>query len=715
MVGWAVGAGREVRGLREVIELLDPEPLLGAELWNLAKWVAKYYVAPLGMVLRAVFPGALTRPSEARGGARGRSLVRIRREIGTLEELEEVFGRAVRQREAYEMLVGAGGEMPLAALLEAGFSRSVIGGLEGRGAAEVVPDAIGPDPILGHFAAMEEAHEPTLAQRRVLGRLTEARGGTYLLHGVTGSGKTLVYIELVRRVLERGGGAIVLVPEISLTPQTVGRFRQALGETVAVLHSGLSPAERAQAWRQLGTGTKHVAIGARSAVFAPLQEIGAVVVDEEHDGSYKQGDTPRYNARDVAVVRAKRAGALCLLGSATPSLESWANAGSGKYEMLTLPDRVGGGALPRVRVVDLRSAVPRRRSTGSGGRGAPERGREREGGSRGRAPAHILSPPLVQAMEMRLERGEQTILLLNRRGYSTFALCESCGGVGECADCSVAMTLHRARRRLVCHHCGCSQDPPERCPQCGAPEISYGGLGTEQVERVVVEAFPSARVVRMDVDTTRGRWSHGEMLERVRRRRVDVLLGTQMIAKGLDFPRVTLVGVVNADIGLHLPDFRSCERTFQLLSQVAGRAGRSSLPGEVLIQSYMPDHYVIRATVAHDYLGFAERELGARTEPPYPPHRRMARVLLSSPVRDDALGAAESLHKWLALRRLGDVQVIGPAPAPIERLKSRFRWHLLLRGGAPEIGRALEAVATDFRPPGGDVRVSLDRDPVHLM
>ena len=706
MAGWTVGPGAEVPGLRDVERLLDRESLLSAELWSLAEWVAEYYVAPLGMVLRSIFPVALTRPSGSGAPARGASRVRSRRRIGTLEELDRVFARAPRQREAYERLTQAGGEMPLAALLEAGFSRSVVGGLKGKGIVEVAVGARRRDPLLDHPAATGAEHEPTPAQRRALRPLAdslEGRGGTFLLHGVTGSGKTLVYIRFIGRALERGGGAIVLVPEISLTPQTVGRFRQAFGDKVAVWHSGLSRGERARTWRELRAGAKRVAIGARSAVFAPVGPVGAIVVDEEHDGSYKQGETPRYNARDVAVVRARRAGASCLLGSATPSLESWANAQSGKYTLLSLPERVGGGSLPSVRVVDLRGVAASRRARGDAS-GRPSR-----------APPHVLSPPLARAMESRLERSEQTILLLNRRGYATFALCESCGGVSECVGCSVAMTLHRARRMLVCHHCGRTREPPARCPHCGAPDVSYRGLGTEQVERVVVEAFPGARVVRMDVDTTQGRRSHAEILERVRKRRVDVLLGTQIIAKGLDFPRVTLVGVVNADVGLHLPDFRSCERTFQLLSQVAGRAGRGALPGEVVIQTYMPDHYVVRAAVAHDYRGFVARELGARAEPPYPPHRRMARIVLSSPAREDALAAAESLREWLAARPPGGPQVVGPAPAPLERLNSRFRWHLVLRGRAPAIGRALEAVASDYRPSGRDVRVSLDRDPMHLM
>ena len=719
LVGWVLGPGSEVPGLKDVVAVLEDRPSVSGELLGLAQWIAEYYVVPFGVVLRAMLPVRMTNPAATEPAPARRAVARVVHSVGTLEELDRIFGRAKRQREAYEHLLRTGGRQPLAALLEAGFGRGVVRGLEDKELVSVAREVIVRDPFRDEPVDGEPAHTPTPGQRRVLTPLQRALadgGGTFLLHGVTGSGKTLVYIELIRRALEEGGGAIVLVPEISLTPQTVGRFRQAFGDLVAVLHSGLSNGERYDAWRLLRSGEKRIAVGARSAVFAPVAALGTIVVDEEHDGSYKQSETPRYSARDVAVVRAKRAAAICLLGSATPSLESWLNTRSGKYGLLELPDRVGGGVLPEVRVVDLRGTA----ATGQPGASVsvPGSGSPRQAGPTRpdpSPPSRVLSRQLADAVRLRLSRREQTILLLNRRGYATFALCESCGHVSECAHCSVAMTLHRARRRLVCHHCGHAEPPPERCARCGSRDVSYGGLGTEQVERVVVESFPGARIARMDVDTTRGKWSHRDILERVRRREVDILLGTQMIAKGLDFPRVTLVGVINADTGLHLPDFRSCERTFQLLAQVAGRAGRSRLPGEVVIQTYVPDHYVVRAAVAHDYRGFVERELGARTDPPYPPHLRMARIVVSSPAQAAALAAAEALDAWLRSRNRPGVEVMGPAPAPIERLRGRFRWHVLLRGSARGMARALDAVASGFRPGGTDIRVSLDRDPLHLM
>ena len=721
LTGWVMGPGTRVPRVRDVAAVLGPEHAVDEELLGLARWIARYYVAPDGIVLRAMLP------TPRRTAPRRRLVARVVREVGTLGELDELFGRAVRQRQAFERLLEAGGTQALTAMEENGFSRAVVRGLESKGLVEIREEVVLRDPFRGEAGERGPALTPTPAQRGVLKRLTSALGrggGTFLLHGVTSSGKTLVYIELIRRALDRDEGAVMLVPEIALTPQTVARFRAAFGDLVAVLHSGLSDGERFDAWNELKSGRKRIAIGARSAVFAPLPRLGVIVVDEEHDGSYKQSETPRYNGRDVAVVRASRTGAVCVLGSATPSLESWENSRSGKYTLVNLPDRVGGGVLPDVHVVDLRArgepdGPPVQQAAAGNGAAAPSGPRDLSGSAAPSGPPtppeQVISPLLLRALRQRLKRSEQTILLLNRRGYASFALCQSCGDVLDCVRCSVSMTLHRARQRMICHHCGHTEPPPSRCGQCGSPALSYRGLGTEQVERILLESLPGCRVARMDVDTTGGKWSHRDILERVRSGDADILLGTQMIAKGLDFPRVTLVGVINADIGLHLPDFRSCERTFQLLSQVAGRAGRGRLAGEVIIQTYVPDHYVVRAAVAHDYHGFVERELAARREPAYPPRVRMARIVLSSPVQSDALSAAQSLETWLTKRTGTGPEVLGPAPAPIEKLHGRFRWHILLRGGVSDVGRVLQAIADGFHPSGADMRVSIDRDPLHLM
>jgi len=775
-IGWVVGVGEDSasgRKLRPILEVLDTEPTATPEVLQLARWMAEYYVAPLGIVLSTIHPSVLVDvsrdlialsgavpeglPGRARRladalaersepvrvktlqGALGmgsiwpelrllaaagvlshevlpprpppvkmRRMVELVRDLPTLELREEVFGRAARQREAYEVLEAGGGTDELARLTgEAGFSRSVIAGLEERGVARVVDREVERDPFAGIVETSGDPPPLTSDQKEAVRRLveavdTEARK-PFLLHGVTGSGKTRVYIELLERVLAEGGGAIVLVPEISLTPQTVKRFRGRFGDRVAVLHSALSDGERYDAWRQLRRGERVVAVGARSALFAPVRNLRAIVVDEEHDSSYKQSDAPRYHARDLAVVRAAAEGAVCVLGSATPSLESWSNAQAGKYELVSLPKRVGNRPMPPVELVDLKKVWKEGGGEGTKSEAGP-----------------VFAPRLVEAVRQRLERQEQTILLLNRRGYSSFVQCRECGDVKRCVDCSISLTWHRVRRRLVCHHCRHEEAVPDRCERCGSEDLGYRGLGTEQVERVVADTFPGARIARMDVDTTSGKWAHHEILGRVERGEIDILLGTQMIAKGLDFPRVTLVGVVNADVGIHLPDFRASERTFQLLSQVAGRAGRGERGGEVLIQTAMPDHYALVAAQGHDYEGFAARELRERQVPPYPPHQRLANIVISSPDPDLAIetatAAVAGVDRWIGMHPRAGVVRVGPAPAPIERLHGRWRWHFLLRSGSVRgLGALCRSFMTGFEPPSGDVRIALDRDPVALL
>ncbi len=783
-IGWVVGPGEEgpLKGLRKVLAVLDRRPTVPPDLLELCRWMADYYVSPLGITLRAALPSVLTdasrdyvtwtgdaealgtlkprertvaqhlaelegpqrvatvrralgmgsiwpelRALEARGlldheavppaepSVRTRRVVRVARHVGSLEEREALFGRAGRQREAFDLLMASGGAAELAHLTgPEGFSRSVVTGLEEKGLVTVEDEEEMRDPFAGDPPPPPADLVPTPAQsdalKQLIAALDEPRPAPFLLQGITGSGKTLVYIELLREVLARGRTGIVLVPEISLTPQTVSRFRAHFGDEIAVLHSGLSDGERYDAWRLLRSGARKVAVGARSALFAPLDGLGLVVVDEEHDGSYKQSEAPRYQARDLAVVRARAHGAVCLLGSATPSLESRYNVDTGKFRRLELPERAGGASLPEVQVVDLRAE-----------RGG---GKDQRGGGKtaDRSPgAGIFSQTLVDAVRTRLRRSEQVILLLNRRGYSSFVQCRECGEVERCENCSVSLTYHRVTRRIVCHHCRFEAPAPSRCPRCGSDDLSFRGVGTEQVERVAVETFPGARIARMDVDTTSGKWAHQRILERVERREVDILLGTQMIAKGLDFPTVTLVGVVNADVGLHLPDFRASERTFQLLSQVAGRAGRGALGGEVIIQTSMPEHYAVRAAVAHDYEGFARRELEERRHPRYPPHVRLCNVVLSSPDQTLVVEAAEGAARWLKQKLKGgirgvSVELVGPAPAPIERLHGRWRWHFLLRADTPgALGLAALALVTRYRLPAGDVRLALDRDPVALL
>jgi primosomal protein N' (replication factor Y) len=590
-----------------------------------------------------------------------------------------------------------------------GFSRSVVRGLVEKGVAEVREEEADIDPFAG-LPVDDSSHVPTEAQRAAIRTLIEAanraRPGVFVLKGVTGSGKTLVYIELLRELVsKRGRGAILLVPEISLTPQTLSRFRAAFGDDVALLHSALSDGERYAAWRAVRDGAKRVVIGARSAVFAPVRDLGAIVIDEEHEPSYKQNDpTPRYHAREVAAMRAHRAGALCLLGSATPSLESWANAGLGKWELIELPERIGARPLPAVQIIDLR---------------AERQARPAEPGRLPQGPL-VLAPALRHALEERLRRGEQAILLLNRRGYANFTQCRDCGAVRTCQQCNVSLTQHRRPARLVCHYCNHPEPLPEACPECGSTNLSHRGVGTEQVERVIGEAFAGARIARMDVDTTSAKWSHHEILGRVERREVDILLGTQMIAKGLDFPNVTLVGVINADVGLNLPDFRASERTFQLLTQVAGRAGRGPAGGDVIIQTSLPDHYAVRFAITHDYDGFAARELEERAAPLYPPHNRLANLVISARNEVRVQEAADATANWLLglleARGIETVDLLGPAPCPIDRIRRRWRWHLVIKSDdSAALGRVLNYFATHYDRPAGDLRLEIDRDPVSLL
>jgi primosomal protein N' (replication factor Y) len=515
----------------------------------------------------------------------------------------------------------------------------------------------------------------------------------FLLHGVTGSGKTEVYLRVIATALEAGRTALVLVPEISLTPQLAARFRARFGDLVAILHSGLSDSARLGEWSRLRRGEARIAVGARSAVFAPLLELGVIVVDEEHDGSFKQDEGVRYHARDVALVRAQRTGAVCVLGSATPSLESAAHAERGAYVKLTLTERPTARPMPSVEIIDLRKYMPD-----------------------GEA---MLSAPLRAAIGETLAAGDQTILFLNRRGFATFVLCRACGHAFRCPHCSVSLTYHRHRDRLSCHYCGFAQRVPDTCPSCRAAEaIERKGLGTEKVADAVAAAFPGARVARLDRDVATGAKIEA-VLARVARREVDVLVGTQMVTKGHDFPGVTLVGVLCADTGLNLPDFRASERTFQLLAQVAGRAGRGDKPGRVMIQTYRPGASAVVAAAAHDYASFFAAESAARAELGYPPHGRLIAVRIDGADANEVAGVAQQLAqlaeaaaRWPEIA--GQVEVRGPVPAPLERLRNRTRWQVWLRSGdrhaLRRVARSLlvaEIVST--------VRVGLDVDPISAM
>ncbi|HJS46424.1 MAG TPA: primosomal protein N', partial [Gemmatimonadales bacterium] len=615
----------------------------------------------------------------------------------TLLEREERFRRQPRRRELYEALEGLGGSAPLRHLRERlAFGDGVVRALVQAGLAEARDEEVHRDPFAGLPGSAPPA-ELTPDQREALAALEGlGPGEAALLFGVTGSGKTLVYLEHIRRALAAGRGAIILVPEIGLTPQTVARVRGAFGDQVAVLHSALSDGERADAWRALRRGERRVAVGARSALFAPVRDLGVIVVDEEHEASYKNGESPRYHARDAARVRARLEGAHLVLGTATPSLESWVSAagdGPGAARLVRLPTRIAGRPLPPVELVDLRTA-PRVERTG----------------------AIPWSEALDRALGATLGRGEQALLFLNRRGFASFLQCPSCGAVRNCPACSISLTLHQGPERLRCHYCGHEEPRPDACAQCGGAVERMRGFGTQQLEQLVAARFPAARLARMDLDATSTKWAHHRILGAVEQGEVDILVGTQMVAKGLDFPNVTLVGVVDADVALHLPDFRAAERTFQLLAQVAGRAGRGPKGGRVLVQTRDPSHHALRRASTHDVEGFLADEAGFRASPPYPPTTGLVNVVASGPeevaVADLAAAVAEWAGRMEDRHHLG-VTVLGPAPCPIARIKERHRWHVALRGEPRAIGRYVRGLAR--RPVAGELRLAVDRDPATML
>ncbi|MCG6795165.1 primosomal protein N' [Geobacillus sp. YHL] len=539
--------------------------------------------------------------------------------------------------------------------------------------------------------ALTQAQEAALAKIAASVRAGEHR--TFLLYGVTGSGKTEVYMQAIDEALRQGKEAIVLVPEISLTPQMVERFKSRFGSKVAVLHSGLSVGEKYDEWRKIHRKEVQLVVGARSAVFAPFENLGMIIIDEEHETSYKQEEMPRYHARDVAIYRARRHSCPVVLGSATPSLETFARAAKGVYELLELPERVSRQGLPSVHVVDMRE--------------------ELRSGNRS-----MFSRRLLDELRRRLERGEQAVLFLNRRGYSTFVMCRGCGYVIRCPHCDISLTYHRAGERMKCHYCGHEEPLAPRCPSCGSEHIRFFGTGTQKVEEELTRLLPKARVIRMDVDTTGRKGAHEELLSRFAAKEADILLGTQMIAKGLDFPDVTLVGVLAADTMLHLPDFRAAEKTFQLLTQVSGRAGRHELPGEVIIQTYTPDHYSIELAARHDYRAFYQREMALRKAHGYPPYYYLTLITAAHEEAPAAAKAAEKIAAYLRKHLSHEAVVLGPVASPIARLHDRYRYQCMIKyKREPNLTAALKAVIDRYQADAahGGVMVTIDTNPYMMM
>ncbi len=769
IVGVSAECAREA--VRPIIDLPDDRPIFDEAMLRLCKWVSEYYCCSWGEALACALPAALkTRPRiryhlvEAALGT-GRFSERQRRIIAALHargpltagQLAKVGGgqalsntltalvkrgilrservfrdggesilketrvrlnldatpdaealmvmqrRAPRQAAVYLDMLHSEHECAATTLYgRHNINRSVLRALEAKGLIHCFESELYRVPDMTEDALALAKHELNSQQQAtytaVCNTLAERRYRTFLLRGITGSGKTEVYLQIIEAALAQGRDAIMLVPEISLTPQTVGRFYARFQQDIAVLHSGLSDGERYDAWRRAHEGKVRIVVGARSAVFAPLPDVGIIVVDEEHDNSYKQNETPRYHARDVAIVRARKNNAVCVLGSATPSVESYYNSESEKSVRLELLQRATNGVLPEVTLIDMR-----REQIENPGQ-------------------LVLSPILEEAVRQRVAAKEQVILLLNRRGFAPVVLCPLCGWVAQCEDCQVSLTYHSAGSVLRCHYCSATRSKPEVCDHCGFNPLIYLGLGTQKAEDYLLRTFSDARVERMDADTTSGKGGHAKILGRFANGQIDILIGTQMLAKGHDYPGVTLVGVINADAGLTLPDFRAAEQAFQLLTQVSGRAGRGDRPGQVFIQTYRPKHYAIQAAAAHDYEGFYKQEIAYRRDAGYPPFRRMVNFMIES--GDPIRAQRESMR----LRRIACEQIealdykglalLGPAPASIRRVKKMYRWNFaIMSRSAARINAVARAVRDAFTTacPGNQVKLKIDLDPYGMF
>ncbi len=713
--------------LKPIIKVIGAQTLVTPKVLRLARWIGDYYCCAPEIALKSVLPEVVRKE---RAGWREQLVVRALPFTGELPKL------AKRQRDVWN-IVEERRELPLQELIAlAETTAATIRRLEDKGLVSISAEISERDPYarehilptqplplnpaqLKALEAITRAMVPPAAAPAELNTQNSKLKTVFLLHGVTGSGKTEVYLQALAHALARGRGGIVLVPEISLTPQTVERFKARFSHgpqqtLVAVLHSHLSAGERHDEWHKIRQGRARIVIGARSAIFAPVDPLGLIIVDEEHEQTYKQEEAPRYHARDVAIMRGQMEGATVVLGSATPSLESYFNGRKGKYTLLELPERVDDQRLPHVRIVDMRQEARREK-------GIP-----------------IFSPQLKEAIAQRLERGEQTILFLNRRGYSSSLQCPLCGFVAQCPNCSVSLTYHRHEQQLRCHVCAHHEPVPAVCPnpKCRNPQIRYAGLGTQKVEETLAKLFPDARVTRMDSDALKRKEDYRRILGDFRTGKIDILLGTQMIAKGLHFPNVTLVGIIYADLALHQPDFRAGERTFQLLTQVAGRAGRGDIEGEVVVQAFTPFHPAIQYARRHDFNGFYEQELEFREQLRYPPFSRIALLTLKGRNEDKVKFSAEHLKRELekvlkeneplvrpspalspsdgARSALSDLILAGPAPAPLLRAESFYRYQIMLRvQRMSALSRELAQIIQSLTLPE-DITLSVDIDPVDL-
>jgi primosomal protein N' (replication factor Y) len=761
-------SGSKQVATKNLISVLDLAPVLDTQLIRLGQWIADYYLAPVGEVFRTMLPlGAefkravgyrvaergqmalhlagmagssarsqktpeeqlaefrvldylaereTTREQSLRAATRASKVLlagMVRKKWITREDLSEVRDAArtvkiavlklvegklnANQQTLTDTLAAAGGKIPVDALRSLEVPRTTLNTLAKRGVVEIIEEAAGftvsawkARPKLFDFQ-FNPAQQTAL--KAVQERVDAGKFAGMLLHGITGSGKTAIYLAAMRSVLEAGRSAILLVPEIGLTPAVAADLHQLFGEEVAILHSALSDKERAEQWHRIKRGGARMVVGTRSAVFAPVSDLALMIVDEEQDPSYKQEEMPWYHARDVAVMRAKMANAVVLLGSATPSLESYFNATKNKYTLLELPDRVEKRPLPEVEIIDMRQEF---QETGS---------------------EQVISRKLAEEIKERLERKEQVMVLLNRRGYSPVVLCRACGKTLECKNCAIAMTHHKHAHRMECHYCGYTAAVPKSCNHCGSEYVYFLGTGSEKLEELLHGMFPEARIGRLDRDTVRGREDFERALNALDEGKLDLLVGTQMIAKGHDIHGVTLVGVVGADMALGFPDFRAAERTFQLLTQVAGRAGRGHMPGKVVLQTYFPDHYAVQYAAQHDFAGFYDKELRFRSWMHYPPYSALANVLVRSNKLDEALRWSGILGKWFEKTRHEGIRVLGPAAAPILRLKQDFRYHFVVKSASRQklnaLLRSMLVHAMQEKIPR--TQVTVDVDAVWLM
>jgi primosomal protein N' (replication factor Y) len=701
--GWVVGIAEhsDVKGLKEIIQVIDPYPLLSEHLLKLIRWMADYYCCPVEKALMTALPAPVRR--ERFGFKKGQFVTLA------VKELPPELTNRKKQMLVLATLQKHGGMYLSDLLKETKCSHSTIHTLAKKGFVNVeeVPvhrtpmglrNVIRTSPLKLMDAQATALKEIITCIDRMqhsasVPRFQNGHGHPHvvLLHGVTGSGKTEVYLQAIAHCIQHNMGAIVLVPEISLTPQTVERFVARFGERVAVLHSKLSEGERHDEWHRIRDGKADIVIGARSAVFAPVQKLGLIVVDEENDTSYKQEEMPRYNARDVAVMRGYIENCAVVLGSATPSLESWYNSITGKYIVTRIPHRVDNRLMPFVRIVDMRAETART--------GKPS----------------VFSRELIEAIKTRLEKAEQTMLFLNRRGFASALICPRCGYVEKCNLCSVACTYHKATDELRCHICGLARKVPERCPNCDDTIFRFAGVGTQRVEIILKKLFPKARIQRMDTDSTSRKNAHQEILSDFRTGKIDILVGTQMIAKGLDFPNVTLVGVIYADMSLHLPDFRSGERTFQLLAQVAGRAGRGDIRGEVIVQTFTPHHPAIQFACEMNYEDFCKMELASRKELNYPPYRRLICVWIKGTNESIVSYSAKLIRKKLAEQSPSNIIISEACPAPVERAKGVYRYQIIIR--TPRVAavtKVINHILSEVQIPS-DVSCVIDVDAINLI